>query len=97
MRCPAKLCVMGFVCFLPPRLFSCDTLCLLSFLLTPTFTHSLPGITIARNTDGVKTKPNEPCPCGSKLKFKKCCFSVDGKFKGATTKTVGPAAVPEPQ
>eukprot|EP00038_Savillea_parva_P009313 m.182674 g.182674 ORF g.182674 m.182674 type:complete len:517 (+) comp15600_c0_seq1:67-1617(+) len=46
------------------------------------------GITIGRKADGVKVKPNEPCPCGSGLKFKKCCFSVDGIYKGDATKTL---------
>ncbi len=25
-----------------------------------------------------KTKPNEPCPCNSGKKYKKCCFKVSG-------------------
>ena len=32
------------------------------------------GITISRKADGsCKVKPNEPCPCGSGKKHKKCC------------------------
>ena len=26
----------------------------------------------------VKIGPNEPCPCGSGLKYKKCCRNVSG-------------------
>jgi hypothetical protein len=26
----------------------------------------------------VKIGPNEPCPCGSKVKYKKCCGQVQG-------------------
>ena len=29
-----------------------------------------------RNDGGSKLQRNEPCPCGSKLKFKKCCWST---------------------
>ena len=33
------------------------------------------GVTVARKADSIggRTKPNEPCPCGSGKKFKKCC------------------------
>ena len=36
------------------------------------------GITINRKEDaiGKKVKPNEPCPCGSGKKYKKCCSVV---------------------
>jgi preprotein translocase subunit SecA len=33
------------------------------------------GVTLSRKEDkiGKKCKPNDPCPCGSGKKFKKCC------------------------
>eukprot|EP00040_Diaphanoeca_grandis_P039948 m.260712 g.260712 ORF g.260712 m.260712 type:complete len:478 (-) comp40440_c0_seq1:41-1474(-) len=31
------------------------------------------GITIKPGKKGIKTKPNDPCPCSSGKKFKKCC------------------------
>merc|ERR1719253_1395220 len=33
------------------------------------------GVTVARKADsiGARVKPNEPCPCGSGQKYKKCC------------------------
>eukprot|EP00041_Stephanoeca_diplocostata_P015867 m.305550 g.305550 ORF g.305550 m.305550 type:complete len:522 (-) comp20181_c2_seq6:133-1698(-) len=37
------------------------------------------GITI-KPKKGIKVKPNEPCPCGSGSKYKKCCFSVSGVY-----------------
>lgn len=40
------------------------------------------GITIRPGKKGIKVKPNDPCPCGSGKKFKKCvCFSADGYYK----------------
>lgn len=30
-----------------------------------------------------KTKPNQPCPCGSDIKYKKCCMSKDYAVKAA--------------
>lgn len=40
------------------------------------------GITIKPGNKGLKVKPNDPCPCGSGKKFKKCtCFSPDGYYK----------------
>jgi len=31
------------------------------------------GVTGATKARPKKTKPNDPCPCGSKKKYKKCC------------------------
>ena len=31
------------------------------------------GITVKPAQKGIKCKPNDPCPCGSGKKFKKCC------------------------
>lgn len=35
------------------------------------------GVTLNRKADtiGKKCKPNDPCPCGSGKKFKKCCWN----------------------
>jgi len=35
------------------------------------------GITIGKKKTGPKVKPNEPCPCGSGKKYKKCCEGKD--------------------
>lgn len=37
------------------------------------------GITI-KPKKGIKVKPNEPCPCGSGSKYKKCCSSITGVY-----------------
>ncbi len=38
---------------------------------------TMAGISIRRKQDniGTRVKPNEPCPCGSGKKYKKCCFT----------------------
>eukprot|EP00050_Salpingoeca_kvevrii_P013230 m.27457 g.27457 ORF g.27457 m.27457 type:complete len:479 (-) comp4775_c0_seq1:258-1694(-) len=40
------------------------------------------GITMGRKTAGKKYKPNEQCPAGSGLKYKKCCNRMDGTCDG---------------
>jgi preprotein translocase subunit SecA len=38
------------------------------------------GVTIKPKKGGIKVKPNEPCPCGSGKKVKKCCTTdMNGK------------------
>ena len=44
------------------------------------------GITIHKKGDRLKIKPNAPCPCGSKKKYKKCCKS--GKIDSRATSSV---------
>ena len=40
------------------------------------------GITIKPGKKGIKVKPNQPCPCGSGIKVKKCCpADMNGYWK----------------
>merc|ERR1711957_982027 len=41
------------------------------------------GVTVHRKQDAIggRVKPNEPCPCGSGQKYKKCCLNGATRLK----------------
>jgi uncharacterized protein len=49
------------------------------------------GTVVSSFSFGVKTGRNDPCPCGSGRKFKRCCLNVDaeGVLPGLSGETLG--------
>lgn len=55
-----------------------EDICEVEYLLNPKAFKSQPHMKVPNHANIVQEKPpvgrNEPCPCGSGLKYKKCCM-----------------------